>query len=153
MFSDSFWPRCSSASEATFAVRPTTPTKNIRPAAISGGSLKRSIQLNGVSGLCLTKLDVLDGLPTVRIGTAYRQGGRTLDVLPFGADAVAACEPVYEDMPGWSEPTAGVRRWQDLPANARRYLERLAELAGAPIAMVSTGADRDDTILLQHPFA
>ena len=116
-------------------------------------AMKRSIQLNGVSGLCLTKLDVLDGLPTVRIGTAYRQGGRTLDVLPFGADAVADCEPVYEELPGWSEPTAGVRRWQELPANAQRYVERLAELSGAPIAMVSTGADRDDTILLQHPFA
>ena len=115
-------------------------------------ALKRSIQLNGVSGLCLTKLDVLDGLPTVRIATAYEREGSTLSLLPFGADAVAACEPVYEDLPGWTEPTAGVRRWQDLPANARRYLERLAELSGAPLAMVSTGADRDDTILLQHPF-
>ena len=116
-------------------------------------ALKRSIQFNGVSGLCVTKLDVLDGLETVRIGVGYRKpDGRMLDLLPFGADEVADCEPVYEDMPGWAGTTAGVRRWQDLPTEACRYLDRLSELAGAPIAMVSTGADRDDTILLQHPF-
>ena len=115
-------------------------------------ALKRSIQLNGVTGLCVTKLDVLDGLKTVRIGTAYRFEGRTLDLLPFGADAVEGCEPVFEDLPGWTESTAGVRRWDELPVNAQRYLQRLSDLTGAPIAMVSTGADRDDTILLQHPF-
>ena len=115
-------------------------------------ALKRSIQLNGISGLVVTKLDVLDGLPTVKLCTAYRSGGRTLDLLPFGADEVGACEPVYEQMPGWSESTVGVRDWDALPANAKRYLERLAEVAGAPIDIVSTGPDRDETILRRHPF-
>ena len=116
-------------------------------------ALARSIQLNGVSGLVVTKLDVLDGLPTVKLCTAYRRGSRTLDMLAFGADAVAHCEPVYEEMPGWSESTVGVRDWSALPLNARRYLERLAELARAPISLVSTGPDRDETIVLRHPFA
>ncbi len=115
-------------------------------------ALARSIQLSGVSGLVVTKLDVLDGLPTVKLCTAYRSGGRTLEMLPFGADAVARCEPVYEEMPGWSESTVGVRDWDALPVNARRYLERLAELARAPIDLVSTGPDRDETIVLRHPF-
>jgi len=115
-------------------------------------ALRRSIQLNGVSGLVVTKLDVLDGLPTVKLCTAYRSGGRTLGLLPFGADAVGDCEPVYEEMPGWTESTVGVRDWNALPANARRYLERLSELAGAPIDIVSTGPDRDETILCRHPF-
>ncbi len=75
-----------------------------------------------------------------------------MDVLPFGADAVAKCSPIYETMPGWSETTQGVRQWVELPVNAQRYLDRLAEVVGAPIAMVSTGADREDTILLDHPF-
>ncbi|MFP5460056.1 MAG: adenylosuccinate synthase [Gammaproteobacteria bacterium] len=120
-------------------------------------ALKRSIQLNGVSGLCLTKLDVLDGLSTVKICTGYRErgsgSGAVTDVLPFGADAVESLEPVYEEMPGWSESTFGVRTWEGLPANARRYLERLSELVGAPADMVSTGPDRDETILVRHPFA
>ncbi|MDT3680226.1 MAG: adenylosuccinate synthase [Burkholderiaceae bacterium] len=116
-------------------------------------ALARSIQLNGVSGLVVTKLDVLDGLSTVKLCTAYRRGSRTLDLLPFGADAVAQCEPVYEEMPGWSESTVGVRDWSALPPNAQRYLERLAELARAPISLVSTGPDRDETIVLRHPFA
>ncbi len=115
-------------------------------------ALARSIQLNGVNGLVVTKLDVLDGLPTVRLCTAYRRGGETLDILPFGAEAVAACEPVYEDMPGWSESTVGVREWSALPVNARRYLERIAELAGVPVDLVSTGPERDETIVLRHPF-
>jgi adenylosuccinate synthase len=115
-------------------------------------ALRRSIQLNGVTGLVVTKLDVLDGLPTVRLCTGYRSEGRTLELLPFGADAVGSCEPVYEDMPGWSESTVGVRDWDALPTNARRYLERLSELTGTPIDLVSTGPDRDETILLRHPF-
>ncbi len=115
-------------------------------------ALRRSIQLNGVSGLVVTKLDVLDGLPTVKLCTAYRSGGRTLELLPFGADAVGDCEPVYEEMPGWTESTVGVRDWDALPANARRYLERVSELADAPIDIVSTGPDRDETILRRHPF-
>jgi len=116
-------------------------------------ALRRSVQLNGTTGLCITKLDVLDGLALVRLCTGYRFRGAVTEILPFGADAVAACEPVYEDFPGWSESTYGVRRWQELPAAARRYLERLAQVTGVPIDMVSTGPERDQTILLRHPFA
>jgi adenylosuccinate synthase len=99
------------------------------------------------------KLDVLDGLDTIRLCTAYRRGDRLLKELPAGADAVAECVPVYEDMPGWQSSTVGVREWSQLPANARRYLERLSEVAGVPIDMVSTGPDRVDTILLRDPFS
>jgi adenylosuccinate synthase len=115
-------------------------------------ALKRSIIINGVSGLCITKLDVLDGLPEIRVGTGYRLDGRVLDVLPLDADEIAACEPIYETLPGWSETTAGLTNWEQLPVNARRYLERMQALAGAPIDMVSTGPDRVHTILLRHPF-
>ncbi|HVL59001.1 MAG TPA: adenylosuccinate synthase [Burkholderiaceae bacterium] len=115
-------------------------------------ALRRSVQLNGISGLCVTKLDVLDGLPSVRIAVGYRRGGESIELLPFGADDVASCEPVYEDLPGWSESTYGLRTWDALPAAAQRYLQRLSELVGVPIDMVSTGPDRDETILLRHPF-
>ena len=110
--------------------------------------LKRAVQLNGTTGLCITKLDVLDGLPTVRLNTGYRMGGESIDILPYGAEAVSRCEPVYEDFPGWSESTFGVRQWDQLPANARRYLERLSEVLGVPIDLISTGPDRDQTIVL-----
>jgi adenylosuccinate synthase len=116
-------------------------------------ALQRSVQLNGVTGLCITKLDVLDGLPTIRLCTGYRCEGRTLDILPFGADAVARCEPVYQDMAGWSESTFGIRAWSDLPPPARSYLTRLSELAGVPIDLISTGPERDQTIVLRHPFS
>ncbi|MFA7503333.1 MAG: adenylosuccinate synthase [Burkholderiaceae bacterium] len=116
-------------------------------------ALKRTIQLNGVDSLCLTKLDVLDGMPTVRICTAYELDGRRIDALPFGADDVERCVPIYEDLPGWSESTAGLTRYEQLPANARRYIERFAEVAGAPIDIVSTGPDRDETIMIRHPFS
>ena len=115
-------------------------------------AMRRSIQLNGVSGLCVTKLDVLDGLETVKICTGYRRAGHPVDLLPFGADDVATCEPLYEELPGWSDTTFGARSWEVLPAAAQRYLKRLSELVGAPIDMVSTGPDRDETILLRHPF-
>jgi adenylosuccinate synthase len=115
-------------------------------------AMRRSIQLNGVSGLCVTKLDVLDGLPTVKVCTGYRRAGQPVDLLPFGAEDVAGCEPLYEELPGWSASTVGARDWSALPAEAQRYLRRLSELVGAPIDMVSTGPDRDETILLRHPF-
>jgi adenylosuccinate synthase len=118
-----------------------------------GPALRRSIMLNGIGGLAVMKLDVLDGLDTIRLCTAYRRGDRLLKELPAGADAVAECVPVYEDMPGWQSSTVGVREWSQLPANARRYLERLSEVAGVPIDMVSTGPDRVDTILLRDPFS
>jgi adenylosuccinate synthase len=113
---------------------------------------KRSTIINGLSGLCITKLDVLDGLPEIKICVGYRLGAQALDVLPLDADEVAACEPVYETLPGWSESTAGLTNWEQLPANARRYLERMQVLIGAPIDMVSTGPDRVHTVLLRHPF-
>ena len=119
---------------------------------LDAAALKRSIIINGVSGLCITKLDVLDGLPEILICTGYRMGAATLDVLPLDADEVAACEPIYESLPGWSETTAGLTNWEQLPVNARRYLERMQTLIGAPIDMVSTGPDRVHTVLLRHPF-
>jgi adenylosuccinate synthase len=119
---------------------------------LDAAALKRSIIINGVSGLCITKLDVLDGLAEIRVCTGYELDGRTLDVLPLDADEIAACRPVYETLPGWSETTAGLTNWEQLPANARRYLERVQALIGAPIDMVSTGPDRVHTILLRHPF-
>jgi len=119
---------------------------------LDAAALKRAIIINGISGLCVTKLDVLDGLPEIRVGVGYKLGGRTLDVLPLDADEIAECEPIYETLPGWSESTAGLTNWEQLPANARRYLERMQALIGAPIDMVSTGPDRVHTILLRHPF-
>jgi adenylosuccinate synthase len=119
---------------------------------LDAAALKRSIIINGISGLCITKLDVLDGLAQIRIGTGYRLAGRTLDVLPLDADEIEQCEPIYETLPGWSDTTAGLTNWEQLPANAKRYLERMQSLIGAPIDMVSTGPDRVHTILLRHPF-
>lgn len=114
--------------------------------------LKRSMIINGVSGLCITKLDVLDGLPEIKVCVGYRLHGETVDILPLDADDIYACEPVYETFPGWTEVTAGLTEWAALPTNARRYLERVQALIGAPIAMVSTGPDREHTIVLRHPF-
>ncbi len=115
-------------------------------------ALKRSIQINGVSGLCVTKLDVLDGVSTLRMCVGYRINGEFTDILPVGADALEGCEPVYEDMPGWNGSTVGVKRLEDLPLEARNYLKRMAEICGVPVDMVSTGPDRDETIVLRHPF-
>jgi adenylosuccinate synthase len=115
-------------------------------------ALTRSFQLNGVNGLCITKLDVLDGMNAIRICTGYTVHGRPVGLLPSGADAVAECVPVYESLPGWSESTVGAKTFDALPANARAYLARIETLTGVPIAMVSTGPDRDETILLHHPF-
>jgi len=117
-----------------------------------GAALKRSVQINGLTGLCITKLDVLDGLPAIRLGVGYRIGDAFHDVLPGGADAVARAQAVFEELPGWSESTAGITEFGELPANARRYLERLSEVCGVPIDMISTGPDRAETIVLRHPF-
>ncbi len=115
-------------------------------------ALRRSVQLNGVSGLCITKLDVLDGFESIQLGVGYKVNGQPVDILPFGAENVEGCEPVYEEFPGWAESTVGVTQYDALPANARRYLERLGEVCGAPVDMISTGPDRDQTILRRHPF-
>jgi adenylosuccinate synthase len=119
---------------------------------LDAAALKRSMIINGVSGLCFTKLDVLDGLPQIQVCTGYRFGGRELDILPLDADEIAACEPCYETLPGWSDSSAGATRWDDLPRNAQRYLERVQGLIDTPIDMVSTGPDREHTIVLRHPF-
>ena len=115
-------------------------------------ALKRATQINGLSGLCITKLDVLDGLETLRICTGYRFDGKISDVLPYGADSIERCEPVFEDHPGWSESTFGVKAWDGLPQNAQSYLRRIEALVGTPIALISTGPDRDETIVMKHPF-
>ncbi|MFM2346930.1 MAG: hypothetical protein RL654_1683 [Pseudomonadota bacterium] len=119
---------------------------------IDAAALKRSILINGISGLCLTKLDVLDGLSEIRMCTGYELHGEKVDILPLDADEIVNCVPVYETFPGWTETTFGVTSWDALPLNARRYLERVQEFIGAPIDMVSTGPDRDHTILLRHPY-
>jgi adenylosuccinate synthase len=116
-------------------------------------ALKRSIQINGVSGLCVTKLDVLDGFEDLRIAVGYRVGGVALDILPAGAEALAECEPVYEEHPGWSDSTVGIKRFEALPAAARRYLKRIEEVCGVPVDLISTGPGREETIVLRHPFA
>ena len=115
-------------------------------------ALRRAAQVNSISGLCITKLDVLDGLETLRICTAYKYKGETLDLLPVGADVIEKCEPVYEDMPGWTQSTVGVRNKSDLPENAINYLNRLEEVVGVPIDIISTGPERDETIILRNPY-
>lgn len=115
-------------------------------------ALRRSARINGVTGLCITKLDVLDGIAELGICTGYKLDGKVVDMLPVGAEDVARCEPIYETMPGWSENTFGVKRWEELPLNARNYLKRLEALCEVPVDIVSTGPERDETIVLRHPF-
>ncbi|NDU86353.1 MAG: adenylosuccinate synthase [Ferrovum sp.] len=116
-------------------------------------ALKRSIQINGVTGLCVTKLDVMDGLETVKICTSYRMAdGTRQDILPLGAEALEGCTPVYEELPGWSDSTVGVEDYERLPKAAQRYLERMAEVCAVPIDVISTGPDRRETIVMRHPF-
>ena len=105
-----------------------------------------------MSGLCVTKLDVLDGLETVRICIGYEIDGEPVKGMPVIVDRIAECRPVYEDMPGWSESTVGVTASEDLPDNARAYLSRIEELVGTSIDIISTGPDREQTIVLKHPF-
>ncbi len=119
---------------------------------LDAAALKRSMIINGISGLCITKLDVLDGLDQILVCTGYELGGRFIDILPLDADEIVACRPVYESFPAWKESSAGATTWDQLPANARHYLGRVQELIGVPIDMVSTGPDRDHTIVLRHPF-
>lgn len=114
--------------------------------------LRRSIQLNSFSGICLTKLDVLDGLPTVKICTGYRLQGKTCLVPPLDSELFAQCEPIYEELPGWSESTARVTHFNQLPINAQQYVLYVEKLIGVPIDMISTGPDRKDTIMLRNPF-
>ena len=115
-------------------------------------ALRRTIMHSSVSGLCMTKLDVLDGLDVIRICTGYRVDGKLSDEPPLFADAFAEVEPAYEELPGWHESTAGIRDYAALPLAARRYLERVQVLVGVPLDLISTGPDRDHTIVLRHPF-
>ena len=115
--------------------------------------LKRSAQVNGLSGLCITKLDVLDGLKELMLCTGYELDGEIIDILPMGADDIARCKPIYERIEGWSGTTAGTTQFDLLPANARAYLQRIAEVTGVPIHIVSTSPDRDHTIMLHQPYS
>lgn len=115
-------------------------------------ALRRSARINGLTGLCITKLDVLDGIAELNICTGYELDGKRIDMLPIGADDVARCKPIYETLPGWNENTFGLNRWEDLPKNAQAYLKRLEQLCDVPVDVVSTGPERDETIVLRHPF-
>lgn len=114
--------------------------------------LKRSAQVNGLSGLCITKLDVLDGIEELKLCTGYELDGEHTDILPLGADEIERCVPVYETMEGWSDSTVGVTQYDKLPVNARLYLQRIEQVTGVPIAMISTSPDRDHTIMMRHPY-
>ncbi|MDR1709499.1 MAG: adenylosuccinate synthase [Candidatus Accumulibacter sp.] len=115
-------------------------------------ALRRSSRINGLTGLCLTKLDVLDGLPELKICTSYRLRGQTVDLLPVGAEEVADCEPIYETLPGWQESTVGLTSFDALPPAARAYVKKIETLCEVPIDIVSTGPERGQTILRRHPF-
>ncbi len=106
----------------------------------------------GITGMALTKLDVLDGFDVLKICIGYDCNGKKLDYFPSNATEQATCQPIYEDMPGWSETTFGARSWADLPANAVKYIRRLEELTGLPVALLSTSPEREDTILVRDPF-
>ena len=110
-------------------------------------AVRYAVRVNGLDALALTKLDVLDGIESIEVCTAYRCGGKTIRELPSDLAQLAACEPVYETVPGWDGPTKGVRRYADLPAGARRYIEALEAASGVPAALISTGSDREDTIV------
>jgi len=115
-------------------------------------ALRRACRINSVDTLCLTKLDVLDGLESIRLCTQYRLEGELVDAPPDGADALEICQPVYRDFPGWSEPSSDITEYDALPANAKSYLDAVQELAGCPIDIISTGPERDSTIIKRHPF-
>jgi adenylosuccinate synthase len=115
-------------------------------------ALRRSLEINSVTGICITKLDVLDGLDTLKICVAYKLDGQEVDAPPVGADGFEKCEPVYIEMPGWSESTMGAKSVDDLPQRARDYLRRIEELTGTPVDVISTGPDREETIVVRHPF-
>jgi adenylosuccinate synthase len=115
-------------------------------------ALKRAVQINGIDGLAITKLDVLDGLETIKVCIAYEYRGKRRELAPLDADGWAECKPVYLEFPGWEESTAGIRDWNKLPPAARAYLRAVEELSGCKLALVATGADRNDTIILDDPF-
>jgi len=115
-------------------------------------ALRRAVQINSITGLCVTKLDVLDGLETIQLCLGHRCNGVEHQMPPVGAESLAACEAVYTEVPGWRESTVGARRLEDLPANARDYLQTLEEVLGVPVDMVSTGPERSENIIIRNPF-
>ncbi|PCJ50228.1 MAG: adenylosuccinate synthase [Gammaproteobacteria bacterium] len=115
-------------------------------------ALKRAVQINSITGFCLTKLDVLDGLETIKIATSYTCDGKKQTAMPCGAEGFAAVTPEYIELPGWSETTAGAKNIDQLPINAINFIKKIEELVGAPIDIISTGPDRNETIILRHPF-
>ena len=119
---------------------------------LDAAALKRSMIINGITGLCITKLDVLDGLKELYLSTGYELDGETIDILPMGADEISRCKPVYEKMEGWSDSTVGVTQYDKLPVNARLYLQRIEQVTGVPVDMISTSPDRDHTIMMRHPY-
>lgn len=114
--------------------------------------LKKSVQLNSISGLCVTKLDVLDGMDQVGICTGYTSHGRNLDNMPIGAEKYSACRPVIEELPGWNEKTSGITSYAELPENAKAFLSRIEDLVRIPVEIISTGPDRNETLILNNPF-
>ncbi|MDO5623426.1 MAG: adenylosuccinate synthase [Pseudomonadota bacterium] len=134
------------------AEKGVTTGRNRRCGWFDAALLKRSAQVNGLSGLCITKLDVLDGLPELKLCIGYELDGAEIDILPLGADEIARCQPIYETLEGWSQSTVGVTDYDKLPVNARLYLQRIAHATGVPIHLISTSPDRDHTILRRHPF-
>jgi adenylosuccinate synthase len=114
--------------------------------------VRQSVAINGIDGIALTKLDVLDGLETLKICIGYRIGDQIFDYLPSSLNDQAAAEPIFEELEGWTESTGSVRSFKDLNANAVKYVRRIEELIGAPVALLSTSPERDDTILMRDPF-
>ena len=119
---------------------------------LDGVALRRAKQLNSLSGLCLTKLDVLDGLESIAICVGYECSGQVYDTMPAGGDEVGRMTPVYEHHPGWAQSTSGITSWEDLPKNAQAYISRVEEVAGTSVDIISTGPERSETIVLRHPF-
>lgn len=134
------------------AERGTTTGRARRCGWFDAAALKRSIQINGLTGLCITKLDVLDKLPILKLCTGYELDGAVVDIFPYGAEEAGRCKPIYEELPGWDTSSVGVKSFDALPINAQRYLNRIEEVVGVPIAMVSTGPDREETIVRTHPY-
>ena len=114
--------------------------------------LRQTVRTSGIDGIALTKLDVLDGFETIKVCTHYRLDGQIIDRLPASQAAQARVEPVYEEIEGWKDATGGARSWAELPAQAIKYVRRIEELIGAPVALLSTSPERDDTILVHNPF-
>jgi adenylosuccinate synthase len=135
------------------AERGTTTGRARRCGWFDAALLKRSAQVNGLSGLCITKLDVLDGIETLQLCTGYELDGEQIDILPLGADEIARCKPIYEMLEGWTDSTVGVTDYDRLPVNARLYLQRIEQVTGVPVDIISTSPDRDHTILLRNPYA